>query len=447
MRSTRIAPALAAAAALLALSPAGAVAANKHIGQLKHHAAPGRCRVSLFAEPHLVTNGESAQLFGQLRLCPSGTVTSGLPVTVYEHSVGQPGFHVIGSPSTGAGGFYSIVTPTIAANSTFYASVGSSRSATRAIKAAPLVTFEGPTQSAQLLTGRHNVVTFKGIVKPEDRGAEILLQREASTSFEEWGAIQRGIVGEGGAYSITHKFVIPGDANLRVIVRPHNRVSFRGVSETRSYVISQAENPKLTLESSQDPIPFGQTITLHGAVQTGAAQQLTLLARKRIPGAPFTPVTTTTSGSEGKYSFTQAPQENTSYRVTSGGVSSTILFEGVKYVLTAGVSAGTVQSGQAVTFSGTATPIEAGHAVYLERENLTGGGFHVVDVGTVGMDGKYSIAHTAFGQGKQVVRVKIPGDPANQATSSSTFTLEVTPAPGQALRPVAPPRLPSEGKV
>lgn len=446
MRSTKITSALAAVAALAALAPAGAAAANKHIGQLKHHAAPGRCHVSLFAEPHIVTNGESAQLFGQL-LCPGGTVTSGLPVTVYEHSVGQPGFHVIGTPSTGAGGFYSIVTPTVAANSTFYASAGSSRSATRAIKAAPLVTFEGPSQNAQLLTGKRNVVTFKGTVKPEDRGAEIVLQREASTSVEEWHAIQRGTVGEGGAYSITHKFVIPGDANLRVVVRPHNRVSFRGVSETRSYVISQAENPNLTLESSQDPIPFGQTITLSGAVKAGANQQLTLLARKRIPGAPFTPIAKTTSGNEGKYSFTQAPQENTSYRVTGGGVSSAVLFEGVKYVLTAGASAGTVQSGQIVTFSGTVTPIRTGHVVYLERENLVGGGFHVVDVGTVGTDGKYSIPHTTFGQGKQVYRVKVPGDPANQAVSSSTFTVEVTPAPGQALRPVAPPKLPGEGQV
>ena len=43
----------------------------------------------------------------------------------------------------------------------------------------------------------------------------MVLQRENSTSVEEWHSIQRGVVGEGGKYSITHKFVIPGEANLR----------------------------------------------------------------------------------------------------------------------------------------------------------------------------------------------------------------------------------------
>jgi hypothetical protein len=452
MRSTKMTSAVAAAAALLALAPAGAAAANKHIGQIKHRAAGGTCHVSLFAEPHIVASGESAQLFGQL-LCPGGASTTGQTVTVYVRSALSGGFHVLGTATSAAGGFYSILAPALAANSVFYANANASRSVTRAVKVAPIVSFEGPAQNSTLLTGKHNVVTFKGTVKPEDRGAEVLLQRENSTSFEEWHAIQRGLVGEGGAYTFVHKFVVPGDANLRVIVRAHRRVSFRGVSETRSYVISQAENPNLTLESTQDPIPFGQAITLHGVVKGGANQPVTLFARKRLPGAPFTPVGTTTADNEGKYSFGEAPQENTSYHVTSGKFGSAILFEGVKYVLTANIrtaasaSPTSVQSGDALTFSGTVSPVEVGHVVYVERENTFGGGFHVVDVGTVAAGGTYSIEHRVYGQGKQVFRVKVPGDPANQAVSSPTFTLEVTPAPGQALRPVAPAKLPGEGQI
>jgi hypothetical protein len=443
MRSTKMTSALGAVAALAVLAPAGAVAAHPHVGKRSH---PGNCHVSMYAEPRQVTDGETAQLFGQF-VCPSGATTSGQTVTVYEHSVGSPGFQVLGTPATGAGGFYSILAPALTRDANFYARVAGARSATKPIKVAPLVVLNGPTENTQLLTGKHNVVTFTGTVTPADQGATVVLQREQKTSSEEWHAIQFGTVGAGGVFTIVHKFVIPGDANIRVVVRRQNRATTRGISNTRSYVISQAQNPNLTLESSQDPIPFGQTITLSGAIKAGANQQLTLLARKRTPGSTFTPVATTTSGSEGKYSFGQAPQENTSYRVTGAGISSAVLFEGVKYVLTAAASAGTVQSGQAVTFSGTVAPIRAGHVVYIERENQFGGGFHVVDAGTVGEDGKYSIAHTAFGQGKQVFRVKVPGDPANQAVSSATFSVTVTPAPGQALRPVPPAKLPGEGQV
>jgi hypothetical protein len=442
MRSRKLACAATAATALMAaLAPAGAVAAGGH-----HKAHPGNCHVSLFAEPRLVTSGETAQLFGRLT-CPNAAVTSGQTVTVFEHAVGSPGFQALAPVTTGAGGFYSIVTPSLSTDSTFYARAGTARSGSKPIRVAPVVTLKGPPESAQLRTGRRNVVTFTGTVAPADQGATLVLQREQSTSFEEWHAIQFGTVGAGGSYSITHKFVIPGDANIRVVVRRHNRASFRGVSNTLSYVISQAENPDLTLESSQDPVAFGQTIALSGVVKAGANQPLTLLARKHVPGASFTPIAKTTSGAEGKYSFNQAPQENTAYRVIDGSVSSAVLFEGVKYVLTASVLSSTVQSGQKVTFSGTVTPAHAGHVVYLERENLIGGGFHVVDVTTVAADGTYSIAHTVFGQGKQVLRVKVPGDPANQAVSSSTFSVEVTPAPGQALRPVAPAKLPGEGQV
>ncbi|HYM54692.1 MAG TPA: hypothetical protein VES97_04975, partial [Solirubrobacteraceae bacterium] len=143
----------------------------------------------------------------------------------------------------------------------------------------------------------------------------------------------------------------------------------------------------------------------------------------------------------------QTPLASTFYRVTAGGISSTVLFEGVKYALTAGASAGTIQSGQALTFAGTVSPDHVGHVVYLERENAFRGGFHVVDVGTVGPNSTYSISHFVFGSRRVVFRVRVPGDPANQAASSSTFAVEVTPAPFGSLRPQIPGVLPTEGQT
>jgi hypothetical protein len=444
MRSTKLRPALAAAATLLALAPAGASAA-KHVNAHKH-ASASHCRIGLFAEPHLVTSGEAAQLFGQVS-CPAGATSAiNQTVTIYEHSAGVGGSKVIGTATTGAGGFYTFIAPSITANSFFYARVLSVRSPSRPVKVAPQVTLGGPAESSQLRTGVRNRVTFVGTVNPADAGAQVVLQRENATSNEEWKAIHLGVVGPGGTYSITHKFVLPGDANIRVIVRPHGAFTVRGISNTLSYQISQAQNPKLTIHASADPISYGQSVTLSGILANGANQKVTLSSHPRGQSA-FTKVTEATTSSSGEYTFTQTPLQNTSYRVSGAGINSAVLFEGVKSVLTASVSATTIQAGQALTFSGTVTPGPVGHVVYLERENAFGGGYHVANVGTVGAGGAYSITHFVFGSGKQVYRIKVPGDPANQAVSSTPFTVEVTPAPPGSLRPVTPGKLPSEGQV
>jgi hypothetical protein len=94
-------------------------------------------------------------------------------------------------------------------------------------------------------------------------------------------------------------------------------------------------------------------------------------------------------------------------------------------------------AGQPLTFSGTVTPANTGKRVYLERENLFGGGFHVADVSEPILlpGGTYTIPYVFHGAGKQVFRVHVPGDPENQGTSSSTFTIEVAPSP-PTLKPV-----------
>ena len=446
MRSFRFTSAIAAAATVLALAPAGASAAhnNQHVRLGKHANPTGHCRVTIFAEPHIVISGESAQIIGQL-ICPSGVVTSEQTVTVYEHVAGAGPFQVLGTATTGAGGFYSIVAPNLTANSTFYAATVAGRSATRAVKVSPQVTLKGPAETAQIFTGRRGAQTFSGVVSPADTGAEVVLQRENATANEEWGVIQRGIVGPGGAYSFTHVFGRPGDANLRVVVRAHRRLSVRGVSNTLSYSISQHENPALTINTSTDPISYGQPVTLSGVVAGAVSKPVTLMARSK-EGA-FAPVATSTTDASGNYTFTQTPLQSTIYRVTSGGVNSALLFEGVKYVLTASASATTVSSGQALTFAGTVTPARVGHVVYLERQNVFGGGFHVVDVATVAADSTYTINHAIFGLGSEVFRVKIPGDPLNQAISSTPFSITVTPATPGALSPHAQNKLPGEGKV
>jgi hypothetical protein len=441
MRSIKLTAAIAAAATLLMLAATGASA--RPLGH-KHEGAASKCHIDLFAEPHTITSGESVEVFGQLRCPHKGASTAGQTVTVYGRSVGSPAFKVLGTPTTGAGGFYSLVQSDVTASSSYYASGLGARSGTRTVRVAPVVTLNGPSETVPLFTGFRSRVTFTGAVTPADAGAEVVLQRETATSSEEWGAIQFGTVGEGGLYSITHAFGAPGDANIRVVVRPYGKFSVRGISNTLSYGISQKQNPNLTIHTSAYSVPYGSPVTVSGILAAGAGKTVTLLASTF--GKEFAPVTTTTT-TGGDYSFIVTPLQNTRYRVTGGGLKSAVLFEGVKYILTAGASAKTVQAGQPLRFAGTVTPGTVGKLVYLERENSSGSGFHVVDGGTVEPGGTYSITDYIFGSGKAVFRVKIPGDPDNQQASSETFPVEVTPAPPSLLKPAAQPKVPNEGTV
>jgi hypothetical protein len=433
MRSSRLITALAAASALLVLAPAGATARPAHANANPN----GRCHVSLIAEPRTITAGEPVELFGQL-LCTSGT-TEGQTVTVFERTAGSSSFKQLTTTTTTAKeGLFKVSAPTVTVDSWFYVRAPVHRSPTKAVKVAPVVKLKGPEpETVPLETGKKHAVTFSGTVNPADEGAEVWLEREQATSSEEWGVIQKGVVKAGGVFTLVHKFTIPGDANIRAIVRPHGTFDVRGTSNVLSYVINQTQNPNLTIKSSADPISFGAPITIEGVLKGGAGKTIALLSHAKGIKTFSPSGLTTLAGPVGEYKFVQTPLTNTFYRVTGGGQNSAVIVEGVKYLLTAGVSATKVQAGQSLTFSGTVTPAHKGKTVYLERENLFGGGFHVAEVSEaiVLPGGTYSITHVFFGAGKQVFRIHVPGDPENQGTSSSTFTIEVAPSP-PTLHPV-----------
>jgi hypothetical protein len=432
MRTTKLSAAIAAAATFLVVAPAGALA-RPHV-----HAGPAGCRAIAFAEPHVITTGESAELFGALVCAGGPTAGAGQTVTVNEHAAGTPGIKLFGTTTTGAGGAFSLPAPGITTDTVFYIKVGaSSRMIKRTVRVAPLVTLEakGLPEGANVLTGPNHKVLFSGKVTPADAGAEVVLEREAAIGNEEWHPIQRGSVGGEGGFSILHRFLIPGDANLRVVVRPHGAFDVRGISNTLSLEVSQAQNPRLTIFSSADPVPFGTPITISGVLAGGAGQKVTLFARA-IATKGFVKGEETVAGPGGAYKFViPAAAANEVYRVSSATRNSAAMYQGVKYILTAGAAPTTVQQGQSVTFSGTVTPGPVGKVVYLERENFAGGGFHVVDLGNVTAGGKYTITHPMFQLGKGVFRIKVPGDPSNQAAASGPFPIEVTPAPPGALKP------------
>lgn len=437
MRSKTLTGVVALATALAALAPSGAAA--------RHAFAPvgGICRIGLNVEPHVINSGEQVQLYGQAN-CPGGAI--GQTITIYSKSPGSP-MKIAGTAPSGAGGFFNLVIPQneITFDTSYFArdlALGG-KSPSVKVRVAPNVSLEGP-KAATLTTGRKNAVMFTGQVTPNEKaaGAVVYLQRSDALTGEDWHTIGMGTVGANGLFSIIHAFALPGDANIRVVVRPFGRFTVRAVSSTLSYGISQAQNPNLTIASSSDPITVGGSTNITGTVAgAGDKTPVTLLSHTRKTS--WTVAATGTTDATGHYTFTASPTVSTQYRVTTAKASSAALFEGVRYGLTAGVSASTVEAGQSLTFTGSVTGASVGKVVYLERKDTFGDGWHVVDLGLVTGGGTYSITHAVFGFGKEIYRVKVPGDPGNQGVASSPFTIEVTAGqPKVLLRPHRQPRLP-----
>jgi hypothetical protein len=429
MRSIKLVPALAAAAALVCLAPTGAAARPLHRIGHRHANAGSNCRTTLNVAPRLITAGESALAFGRLTCAPAGS-EAGQPVTLYENATGSP-VAIAGTGTTDTHGLFEITAPSITTNSSFYVVAGGAQSAKRSVRVGAQVSLSGPSEGTQLLaalqTGRRSSVTFSGSVSPNDAGADFALQRQNAVSGNEWRLIGHGIVTVGGTFSITHTFRAPGDANLRVVVRGNHR-NAASASNVLTYEISQAQNPQLTINTSADPIAYGQSVTISG-VATGAANApLTLMARSASTHG-FLPAAQVSTDGAGKYSFpAQSPLLNTSYEVRGAGKTSAVLYEGVKDTVTASIAPSTtIAAGETLTFSGAVSPDHSGHVVYLERQNAFGPSFHVVETGTLSAGSVYSIAHTVFSVGTSVFRIKIPGDGHNGATASQPFTVTVTP--------------------
>jgi len=429
MRPNRVASATALAVSLVALAPAGAVAAG-------HRRANGSCHINIHVAPRQTTAGDPVVIFGRLA-CPRH---AGRTVRLFHHVRGVPGVQPVGVTHTDARGFYefSRADGKVESNRYWFVRSRGARSARSAIRVAAQVTLSGPAQGTQLLTGPKNAVTFTGTVAPADVGARVILQRQnATTGTDDWRRIDAGRVMAGGSFSIKHTFVVPGDASIRVLVRSQGR-NIPSPSNLLEYEISQAQNPALTIMSSQDPISFGQSLTISGILAQGPLQPVTLLARTARQG-DFVPVAVATTDAQGSYTFpVQAPANNTQYQVRGGGRSSAVLFEGVHDLLTAQASSNTVKAGQSVTFSGTVAPDHTGHVIYLERQNAGSGEFHIVQVASVGSGSRYSITHRIYDAGNDVFRVYIPGGPENEGAASQAFTIQVSPNRPEALSPEAP---------
>jgi hypothetical protein len=395
--------------------------------------APGAAQaanhdVTINVSDNPVVAGDQLAIWGRLQ----GPNNGNRIVTLWHRINPKPRFTPVQRVRTDANGFYAIFRPTgvVNSNRNWFVRSLNARSRTIHERVLLLVTLAGPADGSNLLTGPAHSTTFSGTVSPTDAGRRVVLQRQNADTGNRWNTIDRGRVGGDGTFSITHTFRVPGSANIRVLV-PRTRRHLASPSNVLSYEVSQAQNPALTLSPSADPIAAGDTVTLSGVLAGGGGQPVMLYAKSG--GGNFTQVAQTTADSNGGYSFSQAPLFNTIYQARGAGKNSAQLFEGVKDVLTASVSATTVNTGDPVTFSGTVAPDQTGHAIYLQRQNPSGNGFHTVQVALVGSGSTYSITRRLSAPGTKVFRVFIPGGPRNQGAASNPFTITVNEGSAAAL--------------
>ncbi len=425
MSFRRFTPALVASLGLLSLLPAGASAR-------KHPSPNGRHSVSIAVSQNPTVAGDPLAIYGRL----VGPNHANRPVTLWHRVNPARRFTPIQHVRTDSNGFYLInrADGVVDSNRNWYVKSLNARSRTIHERVFSLVTLSGPAAGSNLLTGPANKVTFTGTVSGAiHRGERVILQRQnASTGGDDWHRIQSAVaVGPGGRFTIVHTFVVPGDANIRVLVLGTRR-HLPSPSSPIQYQIQQAQNANLTINASADPITVGQSTVISGVLAGGANQPVTLLAH--TDRQAFAPIAQTTADGSGHYTFApQAPINSTTYQVSGGGMSSAVLFLGVGDVLTAGVSATSVQAGQTVTFSGSVSPDKTGHLILLQRQNAAGGDFHTVQVAVVGAGSVYSIVHRVFVPGTKVFRVLIGGGPENRGAASQPFSITVTPATAAAL--------------
>ena len=394
-----------------------------------------KCHLSIEASSSLLAAGETVTLSGEL-LCPSSRGAGGEALTIYMRERGSAaGLQEVGTATTEADGSYQFTSAALETNSVFYVRAQGSFSAHTLVRVAPKVTLTAAPADAQSSTvgghpGRRTWLTFSGTVSPDVAGAHVALQREYTALGERWRTIALAIVGPDGEYSFTHSFRATGEMSVRAVVHSR-RTDVEAASEPLVYDLPQAQNPRLTIQSSSEEVSAGQSLTITGVAADAADAPITLLARTR--GHAFTVLAKDTTDEEGAYTFTESPQQTTFYRVIDASAASTELFEGFQPVLTAALSPSTEQagkllalSGEQVSFSGTLAPAHPGQVVYLEREQLSGVGFTVIALGTVGSDSSYSISYTFSHLGTCIVRIRVPGNSEAEGSVSEPFTILTT---------------------
>jgi hypothetical protein len=415
---------LAAAFAMFAVAalPGTAGAAPQHNRGLTVHAVP-----------HSIIAGEAVLIYGQYK----GPSPSGRLIRLYHRINPQPTFSLIGVTRTDSAGFYAFTRAegVVQSNrSWFVRGPLSSHSRTVHERVAALVSLQASSPTG---ITRHPIV-FSGHVTPDHAGERVVLQAQKGSS-DDWTTLGRGVIGPDSNYQISHAWRTPGDRDVRVLFRGDSR-NLAAPSDITSVTIQQAQVPDFTIATSDPIVDNNQPATISGVLYqpgttTPAPGQTVDLFRHVPEAGPFQEISSTTTGSDGSYSFTVQTITNELYeaRTVAAPVRhSAVLFEGVQDVVTMTPSADTSTVGGQVTFTGTVSPDKTGHAIYLQKLGKDND-WHTVAVTSVSTGSAYSFDWTFGTAGTKEFRTRITGGPANVGGASPASTIVVSQPPLSSL--------------
>jgi hypothetical protein len=416
LRFTVLATVLAALAS--AAVPAAAGAAPQHNRGLTIHAVP-----------HNIIAGEAVLIYGQLQ----GPGHGNQVIHLYHRINPRPFFTLIGTTRTNANGQYEFVRPEgiVESNrSWFVRGPFFTHSRTVHERVAALVSLAASSASGVT----RQPIIFSGHVTPDHAGETVLLQSEVTTGTgNQFKTLKRVRIGPGSNFQAPVSFRVPGAYSIRAYF-PGDGRNTSAPSDLVAVVIQQAQTPDFTIQTSDPIVTNGSMYTISGTLYAAGTTtpepntSVSLFAR-RPQGGPFKEITTTTTASDGTYSFSnQESTTNELYQVRTTfppARNTATLFEGVQDVVTMSSSSSTSTVGGHITFSGDVSPDKAGHVIYLQRLGKDGN-WHTVEVRFVNASSTFQFGWTFGTAGVKQFRAQIDGGPANVGGASGPVTVDVT---------------------
>ena len=218
--------------------------------------------------------------------------------------------------------------------------------------------------------------------------------------------------------------------------------------------IQQKQNPTFTINSTSPVIAEDRAVTIAGILYgpaaattvngipatTTAAPTTTATTPEpntlvtlygRVPGGAWEQIATATTVSDGGYTFTESPVNNTVYQVRTTLAkprfvrSTALLYQGVQDAVTlSGSDYLTATVGETVTLNGTVSPSQSNQIAYLQSLG-SDGNWHNVETGVVNGT-SFSFQYT-FGQAATVeLRAWVTGNSLNLGAASAPVTVAVS---------------------
>ncbi|MBV8947547.1 MAG: hypothetical protein JOZ95_19115, partial [Solirubrobacterales bacterium] len=240
--------------------------------------------LTINAIPNPIDAGEGVFIYGHLNVTP----VAGQTIILYHHLAGSGlGYTKVGQTTTDSHGFYEFTRAenVVMTNRSWFvreAGIHQIHSRTVFERVAALVSLSASTSSA--VTGQP--VVFTGHVDPSHAGEPVVLQQE--TASGEWRDLKSGRLDRGSNYAITYRWRFAGDHTVRVLFGSDAR-NISGAANPVTVAVQQKQIPGFTINSSDQLISYGQSVTISGVLDSAATSTPVTLWARNAYQTQFTP--------------------------------------------------------------------------------------------------------------------------------------------------------------